>query len=42
MRPLAQAQAPAWQTWPVPQARPHIPQLALSVATFRHSMPQAI
>jgi hypothetical protein len=42
IRPAAQAQAPAVQTWPVPHARPHIPQLALSLATFLHSMPQAI
>jgi hypothetical protein len=42
MRPEAQEQVPAVQTWPVPHARPHVPQLALSVATFRHSVPHAI
>ena len=42
MRPAAQAQLPFWQTWPVPHARPHIPQLLLSVWTFLHSVPQAI
>jgi hypothetical protein len=42
MRPEAQPQVPAVQTWPVPQARPHDPQLALSVATFLHSIPHAI
>jgi hypothetical protein len=42
MRPEAQAHWPAVHTCPTPHARPHEPQLLVSVATFRHSMPQAI
>jgi hypothetical protein len=40
--PVAQAHAEFVHTWPVPQALPHMPQLAALVARFTQLVPQAV